>query len=256
VKDPTHFHLDSYTRWCIQLQVTSTNAAISQFPKAIMDPVAAKSSFLCMYMSSHKDTLASYVIYHGKVEDTKIINAEMAGIDSHGMDISYQTKSSGDGKVRIRIKFDPPLSGYEEVKPRLLSMKADAEEALGMVPVPQVTKFTMTSSTWLVIGGFMAFLTYTTLSPPLSGTTPPLLYPGSFVRDLVGEGTIKLSWGIVVVAHTAEAFYTAKLVKRHRTPFGVGAMYILGTLLFGLPGWVELKKNVQTARIDSILKGK
>lgn len=33
-------------------------------------------------------------------------------------------------------------------------------------------------------------------------------------------------------------------------------MYILGTLLFGLPGWVELKKNVQAARIDSILKGK
>lgn len=49
------------------------------------------------------------------------------------MDIRYQSPSSGDGKVSIRIKFDPPLSGYEEVKPRLLSMKAVAEEALGMV---------------------------------------------------------------------------------------------------------------------------
>lgn len=49
------------------------------------------------------------------------------------MDISYQTPSPGDGKISIRIKFEPPLSGYEEVKPRLLSMKADAEEALGMV---------------------------------------------------------------------------------------------------------------------------
>lgn len=49
------------------------------------------------------------------------------------MDIGYQTPSSADGKVPIRIKFEPPLSGYEEVKPRLLSMKADAEEALGMV---------------------------------------------------------------------------------------------------------------------------
>jgi hypothetical protein len=55
------------------------------------------------------------------------------------MDISYQTKSSGDGKTRIRIKFDPPLSGYEEVKPRLLSMKADAEEALGMVRIAATT---------------------------------------------------------------------------------------------------------------------
>jgi hypothetical protein len=47
-----------------------------------MDPVATKSSFLCMYMSSHKDTLASYVIHHGKVTDTKIANAEMTRIDS------------------------------------------------------------------------------------------------------------------------------------------------------------------------------
>ena len=49
------------------------------------------------------------------------------------MDLSYQAPTSGDGKMHIRIKFEPPLSGYEEVKPRLLSMKADAEEALGMV---------------------------------------------------------------------------------------------------------------------------
>lgn len=47
-----------------------------------MDPVAAKSSFLCLYMSSHKDTLASYVIYHGKMTNTKVTNAEMIGIDS------------------------------------------------------------------------------------------------------------------------------------------------------------------------------
>jgi len=113
--------------------------------------VAAKSSFLCMYMSSHKDTLASYVIYHGKVTNTKITNAEMTRIDTkvpvhprafcrpysclriQGMDISYQTPSSGGEKISVRIEFEPPLSGYEEVKPRLLSMKADAEESLGMV---------------------------------------------------------------------------------------------------------------------------
>ena len=47
-----------------------------------MDPVATKSSFLCMYMSNHKDTLASYVIYYGKVANTKITNVEMTRIDS------------------------------------------------------------------------------------------------------------------------------------------------------------------------------
>jgi len=172
------------------------------------------------------------------------------------MDISYKTPSSGGEKISIRIEFEPPLSGYEEVKPRLLSMKANAEEALGMVPVPQITKFTITSRAWLVTGALMTLLTYVTLSPPLSSVVPSYLYAGSFIRGIVGDGAVKLAWGIVVVTHTAESLYTAKLVQRHGTPFGVGAMYILGTLLFGFPAWIELKKNVQAARIDSILKGK
>lgn len=48
------------------------------------------------------------------------------------MDLSYQVKNDSKWKD-ISIEFDPPLSGYEEVKPRLLQMKADAEEGLGMV---------------------------------------------------------------------------------------------------------------------------
>lgn len=68
----------------------------------------------------------------------------------------------------------------------------------------------------------MASLTYITLSPLLPDAAPPHLYVGSVIRALVGEGIIKLSWGIVVVSHAAETLYTAVLVKRHRTPFGVG----------------------------------
>ena len=33
----------------------------------------------------------------------------------------------------VRVEFDPPLLGYEEVKSRLLGMKAEADEALGTV---------------------------------------------------------------------------------------------------------------------------
>ena len=57
------------------------------------------------------------------------------------MNINYQTPSSGKAKISVRIEFEPPLSGYEEVKPRLLSMKADAEESLGMVRATVATKF-------------------------------------------------------------------------------------------------------------------
>lgn len=48
------------------------------------------------------------------------------------MTLSYLIKGSKE-KKSITIPFEPPLSGYDEVKPRLLSMKLDAEEALGMV---------------------------------------------------------------------------------------------------------------------------
>ena len=53
------------------------------------------------------------------------------------MDLAYTTKA-GEGK-QVRVVFDPPLAGYEEVKPRLMNMKADAEEALGMVRRLHVT---------------------------------------------------------------------------------------------------------------------
>jgi hypothetical protein len=47
------------------------------------------------------------------------------------MDITYTT--GGKEEKQARVKFDPPLLGYEEVKPRMIGMKADAEESLGMV---------------------------------------------------------------------------------------------------------------------------
>jgi len=68
----------------------------------------------------------------------------------------------------------------------------------------------------------MTSLTYVTLSPPLSGIVPPYFYPGSLIRDLFGDWFIKFSWGILVVLHVLESLYTATLVKRYRTPFGVG----------------------------------
>lgn len=49
------------------------------------------------------------------------------------MNLEYKTKDSLGKPQVVRIEFDPPLFGYEEVKPRLLSMKADADEALGTV---------------------------------------------------------------------------------------------------------------------------
>jgi Protein of unknown function (DUF2470) len=103
-------------------------------------------------MSGHTDTLVAYVLYYGKVHES-LSTAKMAAIDQNvglllscsndttdvylgqKMDLSYQLKN--DPKWRdISIEFDPPLSCFEEVKPRLLSMKVTAEEGLGMVRIP------------------------------------------------------------------------------------------------------------------------
>lgn len=44
------------------------------------DPVASKSTFLCMYMTSHPDTLVAYVKHFGKVPGN-VGSAEMKSID-------------------------------------------------------------------------------------------------------------------------------------------------------------------------------
>ena len=45
------------------------------------DPVAEKSTFLCMYMSNHPDTLVAYAKWFGKVNEP-IASAKMTGIST------------------------------------------------------------------------------------------------------------------------------------------------------------------------------
>lgn len=48
------------------------------------------------------------------------------------MTLAYKIKGS-DAKKQVVVPIVPPLSGYDDVKPRLLEMKAKAQEGLGMV---------------------------------------------------------------------------------------------------------------------------
>jgi hypothetical protein len=48
------------------------------------------------------------------------------------MILAYEIKGEA-GKKEVVVDFDPPLLGYDEVKPRLIAMKAEARDALGMV---------------------------------------------------------------------------------------------------------------------------
>ncbi|KAG8756958.1 hypothetical protein FRC11_004902 [Ceratobasidium sp. 423] len=93
------------------------------------DVIGSRSGFLCQYMSHHQDTLVAYVKHFGKV-DTDVTTARMTAIDSKGMTLEYVA----DGRTqRTNIVFDPPIEVYDEVKPRLIAMREEALEGVGMV---------------------------------------------------------------------------------------------------------------------------
>ncbi|KZT30087.1 hypothetical protein NEOLEDRAFT_1083817 [Neolentinus lepideus HHB14362 ss-1] len=215
------------------------------------DPVAAKSTFLCMYMSNHPDTLVSYVKHYGHVKGN-VVSAEMKGIDTKGMTLTYKSKQSGEQEHEVRVPFDPPLAGYEEVKPRLLGMKVDAEEALGMMKAPQITSFHLPLRVYQVTL-LLSALVYTTFSSP----SHPLTAPGAQLRELVGgHQVIKWIWVFTGTVHLLEGAYMGVLCRRYSTPFVVGTLYVLTCTLWGYPIMLDFRRRVHEARIDSIMKGK
>ncbi|KAI0697233.1 hypothetical protein C8T65DRAFT_698209 [Cerioporus squamosus] len=218
------------------------------------DPVADKSGFLCMYMSNHPDTLVSYVRYWGKVS-AQVASAKMTAIDTKGMTLTYQVKGSTETK-EVRVEFDPPLLGYEEVKPRLMGMKAEAEEELGMTRAPQINSFRYSPKFMTTIVA-MTFLVYCTLARPLASSEYASFFaPGNLILSYLPSWSLQFSWGMVAFFHGFESLYVLYLCKKHRTGLVVGAQYVLATLLLGFPVISDMRKQVQDARIDSILKGK
>ncbi|KAG6332974.1 hypothetical protein ID866_6117 [Astraeus odoratus] len=228
------------------------------------DPVAAKSAFLCMYMKSHPDTLVAYVKYFGKVGGN-VVNAEMSSIDTKGMSLSYKLESGGNGQVHV--PFQPPLAGYDEVKPRLLSMKADAQEGLGMIKTPQLTTFEVPVS----IAPWMTYLlsVYVTCYPP-PGTplqlpftsfqipasiTDVVFAPARISADMLGfRPTLKTIAMITLGIHAVEALYVWSLCRRYVRGRCVTATHIMATFLFGFPVWMDIHRRVKQKRIESVMK--
>ncbi|KAK7682054.1 hypothetical protein QCA50_015018 [Cerrena zonata] len=218
------------------------------------DEVASKSGFLCMYMSNHPDTLVSYVRYWGKVNDN-VTSAQMTSIDTKAMTLTYTVKGSSD-KKQVRIEFDPPLAGYEEVKPRLLNMKVDAEEALGMLRAPQITSFHLPFRIWIPTA-MVASLVYVTFAPLRSSPSYNALYLlANLTRETVPSWAIPTSWIFMVSVHFLEALYTLYLCRHFTTPFSVGLRYVAAAFIWGFPIIKDLRKRAQDLRIDSIMKGK
>jgi len=211
------------------------------------DPVAEKSGFLRMYMSNHPDTLVAYAKWFGKVQEV-ITSAEMSAIDSDSMTLTCTFK--GGEKKEVKVPIEPPLSGYDDVKPRLLEMKALAQEGLGMIKAPKVTTFEFPRNAQ--ISGILAL--FTIFLYLFQGHPSAFGHFANFVISYTGTRIVNFSFWFILLTHISESFYTFSLCQKHSTGFFLGALYVGSTLLSGYPTWMLLRKKIQAARIESVMK--
>jgi Protein of unknown function (DUF2470)/Domain of unknown function (DUF4499) len=200
----------------------------------------------------------------------------------------------GGSKRDVRVPIDPPLSGYEDVKPRLLEMKALAQEGLGMVryhlllprigiviyllnfeqiKAPKITSFDLPTRHACISGFLCTGVLYLHFIQKLS--IPPFSIPNA--QQAVQFSLAFTAW-FILVAHSLESLYAFSLCWKHSTGFVVGVstslsnffistfwvikfsliyvqtLYVLSTFACGMPIWKNLRRRIQAARIDSVMK--
>ena len=144
-------------------------------------------------------------------------------------------------KKNVRVPIEPPLSGYNDVKHRLLEMKAVAQEGLGMVrpnmipvveslivvriqiktPVIRTFEYPSKVTIGIIIPLAFAYLGYTP-----ANSTHPFFLPAQVAAPYVGnvpKAFLKGYFGI----HAVETLYTLRLCQKHQTGFVVGVSNLL-----------------------------
>lgn len=233
------------------------------------DTVEKNSGFLSTYMSGHTDTLVAYVLYYGKVRES-LSTAKMTSIDQNRMNLSYQTPESSKWN-EISVEFDPPLSGYEEVKPRLMQMKADAEEGLGMAKAPRLTTFELKLSTFRALP-FLVILLVLSLAPYQEYTFtkekfPPVIQPAIPALNLTSQtlthvrqalpftpNTAIVLWSTIGIIHASFALLVGFFSYHRQTGFKLGAAWVLSALFLSFPAVLDFRSHIQASRINSIRK--
>ncbi|KAH8813830.1 hypothetical protein DL96DRAFT_1821064 [Flagelloscypha sp. PMI_526] len=241
------------------------------------DPVAAKSSFLCMYMSSHPDTLVAYAKHFGK-HTGPLKSAQMTAIDTKSMTLKLTLP--GEKTKDVVIPIEPPLKGYDDVKPRLLEMKAIAQESLGMIKTPIINEFAWPKSLFMTLIPEI-FQAYTMV--PIFWTPPPSLLPyfaltNNWIRPFFGDTTLTVILGLTIAVHLGETLFVYRLARKHAGSFRVGVsvlpsfqactnfgtdhhlpfpsqfLNVIGTALLGFPILMDFRKRITEARINSVMK--
>ena len=180
------------------------------------------------------------------------------------MVLSYQTSESSKW-TEVSVEFDPPLSGYEEVKPRLMQMKVDAEEGLGMVSrastisltiqlisqqakSPRLSTFELKLSTFRALP-FLVILLVLTVAPyqehtfikekfpsPIQSAVPALNLTSqtlTHVRQALPftPNTAIVLWSTIGIIHTSFALLVGFFSYQRRTGFKIGVRSLVPPFL-------------------------
>ena len=140
-------------------------------------------------------------------------------------------------KRDVYVPIDPPLSGYDDVKPRLLEMKALAQEGLGMVrhnllsseyciiniseqiKAPKITSFDLPTKFDFITGFVWISLLY--LHFIQKATIPTSSFISANAQPVL-QSSFKFTAWFILVAHCLESLYTFSLCWKHSTGFLVG----------------------------------
>ncbi len=95
-------------------------------PVKSLDSVAAKRIIEHMN-ADHSGALLLYARAFGGIEG--LTGARMVSVDLEAMTLAYEHP---DGNGTVQIAFEPPLSGPQEARPRLVALVAEARRRLGM----------------------------------------------------------------------------------------------------------------------------
>lgn len=131
-------------------------------------------------------------------------------------------------KKEVYVPIEPPLKGYDDVKPRLLDMKATAQEKLGMVSffrvscllslnlekikVPRIMSFRFPSDAFGT-GLFIGVLLYLFVAP-IDGRSA-WYEPARLVYSMIGSKPVTWTTYIIGVTHALETAYTYTLCRKH-----------------------------------------
>jgi len=118
-----------------------------------------------------------------------------------------------------------------------------------MIKAPKITSFDMPTRTAYIVGSVCIAILY---SHFIQQPTLPALIPSN--AHYLVQSFLKISAWSIVVAHSLESLYTFSLCWKHSTGFLVGAQYVLSAWVCGIPIWQNLRRRIQAARIDSVMK--